>query len=141
MDIQNDHQPDNSTFWCPNIIPEWIYLFFWWLHCFYDKIVRMKLDYKSHILHSLALGKGHVCRVLPVTSAKVPILKCVDRGTGVECDISVENRDGIMKSRIIRIISSIDERFQKLSFLVKLTTLYFIFLIPISFRPLFFPIW
>ncbi|KAL6493840.1 hypothetical protein OROGR_031749 [Orobanche gracilis] len=64
-------------------------------------------------------SKGHVSGVLPITTAKVPILKCVDRGTGVQCDISVENRDGILKSQIIHIISSIDERFQKLSFLMK----------------------
>ncbi|KAK4402159.1 Terminal uridylyltransferase 7 [Sesamum angolense] len=64
-------------------------------------------------------SKGHIYGVLPITTAKVPILKCVDRGTGVECDISVENRDGILKSQIIHIISSIDERFQKLSFLMK----------------------
>ncbi|KAL6562852.1 hypothetical protein OROHE_005439 [Orobanche hederae] len=64
-------------------------------------------------------SKGHVSGVLPITTAKVPILKCVDRGTGVECDISVENRDGILKSQIIHIISSIDERFQKLSLLMK----------------------
>ncbi|KAL8061609.1 hypothetical protein ABFX02_02G096400 [Erythranthe guttata] len=63
--------------------------------------------------------KGHVTGVLPITTAKVPILKCIDRGTGVECDISVENRDGILKSQIIYIISSIDERFHKLSFLMK----------------------
>ncbi|CAA3019880.1 Hypothetical predicted protein [Olea europaea subsp. europaea] len=63
--------------------------------------------------------KGHVSGVLPITTAKVPILKVVDRGTGVECDISVENRDGILKSQIIHLISSIDERFKKLSFLMK----------------------
>ncbi|KAL7157730.1 hypothetical protein ABFS83_02G096600 [Erythranthe nasuta] len=62
-------------------------------------------------------SKGHVTGVLPITTAKVPILKCIDRGTGVECDISVENRDGILKSQIIYIISSIDDRFHKLSFL------------------------
>ncbi|KAL3623980.1 hypothetical protein CASFOL_032796 [Castilleja foliolosa] len=64
-------------------------------------------------------SKGHVSGVLPITTAKVPILKCVDCGTGVECDISVENRDGILKSQIIHIISSIDDRFPKLSFLMK----------------------
>ncbi|XP_022849924.1 protein HESO1-like [Olea europaea var. sylvestris] len=62
-------------------------------------------------------SKGHVSGVLPITTAKVPILKVVDRGTRVECDISVENRDGILKSQIIHLISSIDERFKKLSFL------------------------
>lgn len=70
-------------------------------------------------MHIFSVGMGHVYGVLPITTAKVPILKCVDRGTGVECDISVENRDGISKSQIIRIISSIDERFKKLSFLVR----------------------
>ena len=56
--------------------------------------------------------------VILITGARVPILKITDRGTGIECDISVENRDGIAKSRIIRMVSSIDHRFQKLSFLV-----------------------
>lgn len=70
-------------------------------------------------MHIISLDMGHVSGVLPVTTAKVPILKCVDRGTGVECDISVENRDGISKSQIIWTISSIDERFKKLSFLVR----------------------
>ncbi|CAA3020145.1 Hypothetical predicted protein [Olea europaea subsp. europaea] len=69
-------------------------------------------------MDSYALGKGHVSGILPITTAKVPILKVVDRGTGVECDISVENRDGILKSQIIHLISSIDERIKKLSFLM-----------------------
>ena len=68
--------------------------------------------------HVDAAGKGHISSVQPIFNAKVPILKLVDRGTGIECDISVENRDGIVKSQIIRMISSIDERFQMLSFLV-----------------------
>ncbi|KAL9996875.1 putative Nucleotidyltransferase superfamily [Helianthus debilis subsp. tardiflorus] len=55
--------------------------------------------------------------------AKVPIVKVIDTGTGVECDLSVENRDGISKSLIIRFITSIDQRFQKLSFLVSLRLL------------------
>ncbi|GAA0148534.1 nucleotidyltransferase [Lithospermum erythrorhizon] len=64
-------------------------------------------------------NNGHVTRVLPITTAKVPILKVVDCGTKVECDISVENFDGILKSRIINLISFIDDRFPKLSFLMK----------------------
>ncbi|XAR73138.1 RNA uridylyltransferase [Bertholletia excelsa] len=63
--------------------------------------------------------RGHVSHVQPIFSAKVPILKVVDRGTGIECDISIENRDGIVKSQIIRMISLIDTRFQMLSFLMK----------------------
>ncbi|PHT85355.1 hypothetical protein T459_07461 [Capsicum annuum] len=62
---------------------------------------------------------GHVSGVHPVTAAKVPVLKVVDCGTKIECDISVENRDGVSKSKIIHMICSLDERFQKLSFLMK----------------------
>nr|XP_016454954.1 PREDICTED: protein HESO1-like isoform X3 [Nicotiana tabacum] len=65
------------------------------------------------------LGDGHVSGVHPITAAKVPILKVVDCGTKIECDISVENRDGVSKSKIIHMICSLDERFQKLSFLMK----------------------
>ncbi|RZC65048.1 hypothetical protein C5167_008738 [Papaver somniferum] len=63
--------------------------------------------------------KGHVFGVRPIMGAKVHIVKVVDRGTGIECDISVENKDGIAKSQIVHIISAIDERFQKLCFLIK----------------------
>ncbi|KAM3306189.1 hypothetical protein P3S67_013059 [Capsicum chacoense] len=62
---------------------------------------------------------GHVSGVHPVTAAKVPVLKVVACGTKIECDISVENRDGVSKSKIIHMICSLDERFQKLSFLMK----------------------
>ncbi|KAK3007575.1 hypothetical protein RJ639_013429, partial [Escallonia herrerae] len=64
-------------------------------------------------------GNGHVYGVQPIMSARVPIVKVVDSGTRIECDISVENRDGILKSHIVGMISSIDARFQKLSFLMK----------------------
>lgn len=64
-------------------------------------------------------SEGHVFGIQPIMTAKVPILKVIDRGTGIECDLSVENRDGILKSRIVHLISSIDERFHKLSCLMK----------------------
>lgn len=50
--------------------------------------------------------------------ARVPVVKFVDCGTGIECDISVENKDGISRSSIFAIVSSIDERFRILSHLV-----------------------
>ncbi|XP_049375573.1 protein HESO1-like isoform X2 [Solanum verrucosum] len=62
---------------------------------------------------------GFVYGVNPITTARVPVLKVVDRGTEIECDISVENRDGISKSKTIYMIGAIDERFRKLSFLMK----------------------
>ncbi|CAH8267550.1 unnamed protein product [Arabidopsis lyrata] len=64
-------------------------------------------------------GEGHVKNVESIFSAKVPIVKFSDQGTGVECDLSVENKDGILNSQIVRIISQIDGRFQKLCMLVK----------------------
>ena len=62
--------------------------------------------------------KKHVTNVQPILSAKVPVLKVTDCGTGIECDLSVGNMDGIAKSHIILMVSSIDERFKKLCFLV-----------------------
>ncbi|KAF3771970.1 HESO1 protein [Nymphaea thermarum] len=53
--------------------------------------------------------------VTPILRARVPILKCTERRTGIECDISVENKDGIVRSGMLRIISSIDKRFRPLS--------------------------
>nr|XP_009386399.1 PREDICTED: protein HESO1 isoform X2 [Musa acuminata subsp. malaccensis]XP_009386400.1 PREDICTED: protein HESO1 isoform X2 [Musa acuminata subsp. malaccensis]XP_009386401.1 PREDICTED: protein HESO1 isoform X2 [Musa acuminata subsp. malaccensis]XP_018677019.1 PREDICTED: protein HESO1 isoform X2 [Musa acuminata subsp. malaccensis]XP_018677020.1 PREDICTED: protein HESO1 isoform X2 [Musa acuminata subsp. malaccensis] len=63
--------------------------------------------------------KGHVTGVLPIMGARVPVLKVVDCRTGVECDISVENKDGISRSLIFRFVSSIDERFRILCYLMK----------------------
>ncbi|XP_025984687.2 protein HESO1 isoform X3 [Glycine max] len=64
-------------------------------------------------------SKGHVTGLQLIFSARVPIIKVTDSGTGIECDLSVDNRDGINKSHIIRAISDIDERFRKLCFLMK----------------------
>ncbi|KAJ0966659.1 hypothetical protein J5N97_023576 [Dioscorea zingiberensis] len=72
----------------------------------------------AHALYSFQ-NKGHVSGVLPVMGARVPIVKVVDCGTGIECDISVENKDGISRSSIFAIVSSIDERFRILSYLMK----------------------
>ncbi|XP_038994528.1 uncharacterized protein LOC120118574 isoform X2 [Hibiscus syriacus] len=86
------------------------------------KISRVKkinaLRKLARKLHSIRRG-GHVSDIQKILSARVPIVKVIDRGTRIECDVSVENRDGILKSLIIRAISTIDERFLKLSFLVK----------------------
>lgn len=48
----------------------------------------------------------------------MPVVKVIDCGTRIECDLSVENRDGIAKSQIVHMISGIDGSFRKLSFLV-----------------------
>jgi len=40
-------------------------------------------------------GGGKICVVQPVLRAIMPILKFMDRRSGIECDISIENKDGI----------------------------------------------
>ncbi|GAV91562.1 hypothetical protein CFOL_v3_34955 [Cephalotus follicularis] len=69
-------------------------------------------------LNSLQRGR-YVTGIQTIVSAKVPIVKVIDCGTRIECDLSVQNKDGIAKSQIIHMISAIDERFQKLSSLMK----------------------
>lgn len=63
--------------------------------------------------------KGHLSGVLPVLQARVPVLKAVDCKTGIECDISVENKAGMSRSIFFSIIASIDERFRIMSYLMK----------------------
>uniref|UniRef100_J3N0C4 Poly(A) RNA polymerase mitochondrial-like central palm domain-containing protein n=1 Tax=Oryza brachyantha TaxID=4533 RepID=J3N0C4_ORYBR len=75
-----------------------------------------------HVFNKIAtqiFGNGIFCGVLPVVSARVPIVNVIDRGTGIECDITVENKDGMTRSMIFKFISSLDPRFQILSYLVK----------------------
>ncbi|XP_066351076.1 uncharacterized protein [Miscanthus floridulus] len=67
----------------------------------------------SHQRQGLCYG------VSPIVTARVPVLKVTDQGTGVECDISVENKDGMSRSVIFKFISSIDERFRILCYLMK----------------------
>jgi DNA polymerase sigma len=78
--------------------------------------VFLLVFYLSHILP--ISGNGRCYGVLPIVTAIVPVLKVTDQGTGVECDISVENKDGMSRSMIFKFISSIDERFRILCFLV-----------------------
>ncbi|EOX92739.1 U6 snRNA-specific terminal uridylyltransferase 1, putative [Theobroma cacao] len=92
---------------------------------FRDSAAKMPKEKKIQTLHKLAQKLysiqrgGHVSGIQTIMTARVPIVKVIDRGTGIECDVSVENRDGMVKSLIIRAISTIDDRFQKLSFLMK----------------------
>nr|GME07704.1 protein HESO1-like [Ipomoea batatas] len=63
---------------------------------------------------NLLQRSGHVHGVNPITRAIVPVLKVIDSGTGVECDISVGNKDGILKSKILYFVSLIDESYHQL---------------------------
>lgn len=72
----------------------------------------------AHVLFSHQ-RHGRCYGVSPIVTARVPVLKVIDKGTGVECDISVENKDGMSRSAIFKFISSIDKRFRILCYLMK----------------------
>uniref|UniRef100_A0A7N0U0T7 Poly(A) RNA polymerase mitochondrial-like central palm domain-containing protein n=1 Tax=Kalanchoe fedtschenkoi TaxID=63787 RepID=A0A7N0U0T7_KALFE len=82
-----------------------------------DMMVKalIKLAEKFRLLQS----RGFFRDLKRVLGARVPIIKAVHCDSGSECDISIENMDGIKKSRIIKIICGIDLRFQRLSFMMK----------------------
>lgn len=73
----------------------------------------------TKLLYGLQACGGLVSDIQPVLRAKVPVVKFTHCKTGIECDISAENGDGITKSEFLRIFSSIDPRFRKLCFLMK----------------------
>ncbi|KAL6660948.1 hypothetical protein ACP70R_000332 [Stipagrostis hirtigluma subsp. patula] len=76
-------------------------------------IMRLAKNLRAHQRNGRCYG------VLPIVTARVPVLKVTDQGTGVECDISVENKDGMSRSMIFKFISSIDARFGMLCYLMK----------------------
>eukprot|EP00250_Pteridium_aquilinum_P015762 c22748_g1_i3 orf=465-1874(+) len=80
---------------------------------------RVKLLKKLTKLLYKMQSNGLVREIQPVLKAKVPVVKFMHCNSGIECDVSVENRDGIVKSEFLRIFSSIDSRFRKLCFLLK----------------------
>lgn len=64
---------------------------------------------------------GHTVRKIePVMRAAVPVVKFVEGYTNIECDISMENKDGVLKSELIGIFTEIDPRYRQLCFLVSL---------------------
>ncbi|KAL2926520.1 Protein HESO1 [Bienertia sinuspersici] len=84
-----------------------------------DRIAKRKTLRKFAKKFYSLRSKGHVTTVELILSARVPVLKVTDSGSGIECDLSVGNRDGITKSRIVLMISAIDERFRQLSLMMK----------------------
>lgn len=84
-------------------------------HCF-SFLFPCSIDHRPPQRYA---GAGHVTTVELILSARVPVLKVTDRGSRIDCDFSVGNRDGIAKSQFVRLISAIDERFRKLSFMVR----------------------
>lgn len=78
----------------------------------------------TRILYGLLNGRNGMTRytvrkIEPVMRAAVPVVKFVEGHTNIECDISMENKDGVLKSELIAIFTQIDPRFRQLCFLLK----------------------
>lgn len=64
------------------------------------------------------LQRHSVRKIEPVMRAAVPVVRFVESHTSIECDVSMENMDGVLKSELLGLFSSIDPRFRQLCFLV-----------------------
>ncbi|XP_050250560.1 uncharacterized protein LOC126697563 isoform X3 [Quercus robur] len=82
-------------------------------------ISYVESDCKQRLLVDLQnplRGQWQMVQLIP---AKVPILKCESRHKIVSCDISIDNLNGQMKSKLFLWISEIDGRFRDMILLVK----------------------
>eukprot|EP00897_Mesotaenium_endlicherianum_P000852 jgi/Mesen1/10768/ME000091S10296 len=83
-----------------------------------DNCKRLKVDILRAVCKKL-LKLGGVYDVQLLAQARVPVLMFVDRRTGLACDITVGNDSALLKSRVLRWVSQLDDRIRHLIFLVK----------------------
>jgi len=57
--------------------------------------------------------------IMPVTKAIVPVLKFVDPMTGLQCDLSFGNTNGLVNTDLLRVYASLDARVRPLVLAVK----------------------
>lgn len=62
----------------------------------------------------------YFCDIVPIHSAKVPIVKLRHRATGLESDISLYNQLGRRNSQLLATYSAIDSRVRILGYMAKL---------------------
>eukprot|EP00897_Mesotaenium_endlicherianum_P005502 jgi/Mesen1/4980/ME000248S04260 len=70
------------------------------------------------LLYSMA-REGQISKLSPVLRASVPVVSFVECGTGVSCDVTVSNYDGMFRSRVLRMIMPLAPHFRPLCLLVK----------------------
>ena len=58
-------------------------------------------------------------RLVPIISARVPILKFIHRPTGIHCDISFKNRMSVQNTAFIRHCTEVDSRVRPLMLAVR----------------------
>jgi DNA polymerase sigma len=76
---------------------------------------------KSEVLLKLAdiLQSDNLQNVQALTRARVPIVKLMDPGTGISCDICINNVLAVVNTRLLRDYAQIDARLRQLAFIVK----------------------
>ncbi|KAL1217793.1 Protein HESO1 [Cardamine amara subsp. amara] len=79
---------------------------------------KQKQTLLGHLLRALRANGGWY-KLQFVIHARVPILKVVSGHQRISCDISIDNLEGLLKSRFLFWISEIDGRFRDLVLLVK----------------------
>ncbi|VVB02763.1 unnamed protein product [Arabis nemorensis] len=79
---------------------------------------KQKQTLLGQLLRALR-ASGFWYRLQFVVHARVPILKVVSGHQKISCDISIDNLEGLLKSRFLFWISEIDGRFRDLVLLVK----------------------
>uniref|UniRef100_A0A0E0JUU8 RNA uridylyltransferase n=1 Tax=Oryza punctata TaxID=4537 RepID=A0A0E0JUU8_ORYPU len=75
----------------------------------------------AELLLALAetLHKDDFDNVEAITSARVPIVKIADPGSGFSCDICVNNLFAVANTKLLKDYAQIDERLLQLAFIVK----------------------
>lgn len=71
-----------------------------------------KLPIKKVILaFAKSLRNSHVfINIVPIHHAKIPIIKCTHRSTGIDCDLSFNNMSAVYNSRLLNCIIRLDSR-------------------------------
>lgn len=75
---------------------------------------------KVRIAANLLREIPNCSRIVPISQARVPIVKFVHRVTGIQCDISFKNKSAVLNSEFIRFCSEVDSRVRPLIMTVKL---------------------
>jgi hypothetical protein len=68
---------------------------------------------------STTLAQAGYIDCTAINGAKIPLVKCTDRRTGIHCDISVNNEIAVWNSRMLRVYAEVSPVARQLGLLVK----------------------
>ncbi|XP_075670576.1 protein HESO1 isoform X3 [Castanea sativa] len=85
-----------------------------------DRSTRLQvINELQGVVESVESLRGGWRRIKYIPNARVPILKFESSRQSISCDVSIDNLQGQMKSKLLFRISEIDERFHDMVLLVK----------------------